>query len=286
MGGNISKTGTEVVDGIELFTKKVEVDKFDTRTLAFQSQLRQHITGKFKINRYESIQVVSENSKLVYKLQFEKLNEKDWSINAENMEIIGKSMAYMHNHSSRNYKMIRLPVKNEEYNSMDKWLYFTKDIPFKEESYNQRLQIFKNIDRLNTSQPKIPIHRDFRKHNILFDGETYNLIDFDFAAVDFVSLEVMGFVSDIIESGINNVKVFLKSYFENLDFDVKPLSFVDDYLNYLCTNTFPFYMSDSLEPINFQNLVEERNKNLETLYNNRLIIKEIIEDITYEINQR
>jgi thiamine kinase-like enzyme len=182
--------------------------------------------------------------------------------------------------------MINLPIKHEEYKNMDKWLNFTKNVPFKEDSYKQRLEIFRNIDRLNTSQPKIPLHRDFRTHNILFDGENYNLIDFDFASVDFISIEVMGFISDIIESGLNNVNVFLKSYFKALEVEVKPFSFVDDYLNYLCTNTFPFYMADSLEPNNFQKLVEERNKNLETLYANRLIIKEIIEDIIYENNQK
>lgn len=285
MKGNISKTGTEVVDTVELFMKKVKVDKFDTRTLAFQSNLRQYISGKFNINRYENIQVASEGSELVYKIYFELLNEKNWSPNPENMRIIGKSMAYIHNHCHRNSNMISLPIKQEDYDRMDNWLTFTKNIPFKEDSYKQRLNIFKNIDRLNTAQPKIALHRDFKPHNILFDGDSYNLIDFDFAAVDYVSLEVMGFVSDIIESGLNNVKIFLTSYFENLEFDVIKESFVDDYLSYLCTNTFPFYMNDSLEAGQFQNLVEHRNNSLETLYENRLIIKELIENIEYEINK-
>lgn len=284
MAGNISKTGTELVDNKKLFIKKVNVDKFDTRTLAFQSNLRQYIKGKFNINQYEKIEVKSENNELIYKVYFDMLDEKDWKPTPENMEIIGKSMAYIHNHSNRNMSMINLPSKQETYDSMENWLSLSDNIPFKKESYEKRKTIFREIKPLNQAQPKIPLHRDFKPHNIIFNGESYNLIDFDFAAIDFISLEVMGFLVDIIDTGLNNVQSFLKSYFGHIDKNIKivPESFVDDYLSYLCTNTFPFYLHESLESNNFQQLVEHRNKSLETLYTKRLIIKELIKDIIHE----
>lgn len=287
MAGNISKTDTELVDNKKLFVKKVNVDKFDTRTLAFQSNLRQYIKGKFNINQYEKIEVKSENNELIYKVYFDMLDEKEWTPTPENMEIIGKSMAYIHNHSNRNMSMINLPSKQETYDSMEKWLSLSDNIPFKKESYEKRKAIFREIKPLNQAQPKIPLHRDFKPHNIIFNGESYNLIDFDFAAIDFISLEVMGFLVDIIDTGLNNVQSFLKSYFGHIDENIKiiPESFVDDYLSYLCTNTFPFYLHESLESNNFQQLVEHRNKSLETLYDKRLIIKELIESIIYEVNQ-
>ena len=284
MSGNTSKTYIMETEGMKTFIKKAPVDKFDTRTLAFQSNLRQYIQGKFNINQYDSIKVVTGGgTEMFYEIAFEHLNEKTWRPNRENMEIIGKSMAYIHNHCSRNKTQITLNVKTERYDKMDGWLMLSDEIPFKQEAQEMRMDIFNNISRLNSTQPKIPLHRDFKPHNILSDGENFHLIDFDFAAVDYISLEVMGFIVDIIESGLGNVKSFLEAYLSNIEVpNVKPESFVDDYLNYLCTNTFPFYLQNSLESANFKNLVEHRNKSLETLYSYRTKINQMIEDIQNE----
>ena len=284
MSGNTSKTYIMDTEGMKTFVKKTPVDKFDTRTLTFQSNLRQVIQGAFNINQYDGIKVVTDGgTSLFYEIAFEHLNEKQWTSTVENMELIGKSMAYIHNHCSRNKEQITLKVKQEPYNRVDVWKMLSDDIPFKKESQQMREEIFKNIPRLNHKQPKIPLHRDFKPHNIIFDGEKYHLIDFDFAAVDYISLEVMGFIVDIIPTGLANVKAFLEAYLENVDVPgIQSESFVDDYLNYLCSNTFPFYLHASLEPKNFNNLVEHRNNSLETLYEYRDKINQIIERISNE----
>jgi len=284
MSGNTSKTYILDTEGMKTFVKKTPVDKFDTRSLAFQSNLRQYIQGAFNINQYDSIKVVTnKESEMFYEISFEHLNEKKWTPNIKNMELIGKSMAIIHNHCSRNQTQITLNKKTESYNRLDNWIMLSNDIPFKEEAHEMRKGIFKNINRLNSTQPKIPLHRDFKPHNIIFDGEKYHLIDFDFAAIDYVSLEVMGFIVDIIESGLGNVKAFLEAYLDNIEVPgIQPESFVDDYLNYLCTNTFPFYLNKTLEPNNFKNLVDHRNNSLETLFSYRDRINQMIERIQDE----
>ena len=283
-GGNTSQTFIEKVDGVELFIKRKPVQGFDTRVLAFQSRVRQIISGSFNVNKFENVGVKASgpNNDLFYEMKFEKLDEKEWAPNEDNMKIIGTSMAIIHNYCFLNADSISLNEKEEKYDAstMQKWLEIDQETPFLAESFEQRKDIFKSINRLNQSQPKIALHRDFRPHNILFDGENYHLIDFDFAAIDYVSLEVMGFISDIIETGMSNVKAFLEGYFSNINIPIIPESFVDDYLNYLCTNTFPFYLHENLEPANYRNLVEHRNNALNSLYNNRENIQYLIKNMT------
>jgi thiamine kinase-like enzyme len=168
---------------------------------------------------------------------------------------------------------------------MGQWLTIPDTVPFKKESYEMRKEIFENIERLNLEQPKIALHRDFKPHNIIADSEKLYLIDFDFAAVDFVTLEVMSFLVDIAERGTSIVKSFLTSYLENIDIPIVYESMVDDYLNYLCVNVFPFYSYEKMEPNNFKNLVEHRNNSLQSLYNKRDIINDIILEIKVRENE-
>lgn len=281
MSGNISKTYILDTEGMKTFVKKVPVSKFDTRTLAFQSNLRQYIKGDFNINQYDNIEVVTDGkTEMFYEVRFEHLDEKEWSPNKSNMKLIGESMALIHNHCYRNKEHIALKVKNEFYNKISYWMMLDNKIPFKKEAEKRRREIFKTLSKKEIDQPKIPLHRDFRKHNILYDGSKYHLIDFDFAAVDYVSIEVMSFISDIIENGFANVKSFLEGYLKNINIKgLNPNLFVNDYILYLCTNTFPFYMYESLEEEPFNNLVEDRNNCLETMYNLQDKINKIIEDI-------
>lgn len=280
MKGNINKTYIADREGKKVFIKRVPVSDFDTRTLQFQSNLRQNIEGAFKINQYNNIKVVTDGGTgMFYEIEFELLDEKEWRPNSENMELIGKSMAYIHNTCWRNKNQINLKQKNDIYNNISTWNLLDNDIPFKKVSQLKREEIFKKGVRLNEKQPKIPLHRDFKPHNIVFDGNSYNLIDFDFAAVDYVSIEVMGFVVDIIDTGLGNVKTFLKSYLDNIEIpNIIPTSFVDDYLSYLCTNTFPFYLHGNLEESSYENLVEHRNNSLETMWYHRDTIQQMIED--------
>ena len=281
-GGNTSNTMIVEAEDHKMFIKQTPVDSFDTRTLSFQSNLRQVISGKFNINRYENIEVKPNGAQLNYNIQFEYIDEKQWAVNTESMELIGKSMAFIHTHCSRNKNQIALNIKSESYDSILDWAYELsedRNIPFVKDSFNSRVEIFDEINDFNHSQPKIPLHRDFKPHNIIFDGENYHLIDFDFAAVDYVSIEVMSFVSDIIKTGLGNVKTFLKSYMEHIEIPgINFETFVDDYLNYLCTNRFPFYNYERMEPTNFKNLVDHRNESLKQMWENRTKLQTIIED--------
>jgi hypothetical protein len=285
MTGNISKVYVKDTQDGTVFVKKVPVDSFDTRTLAFQSRIRQIIGGKFNVNRYDSIEVIPENGELFYHITFEHIKEQKWAMSVDNMALIGKSMAIIHNYCYRNSNHIVLDKKENEYNDMGQWLTIPDTVPFKKESYEMRKEIFENIERLNLEQPKIALHRDFKPHNIIADSEKLYLIDFDFAAVDFVTLEVMSFLVDIAERGTSIVKSFLTSYLENIDIPIVYESMVDDYLNYLCVNVFPFYSYEKMEPNNFKNLVEHRNNSLQSLYNKRDIINDIILEIKVRENE-
>jgi hypothetical protein len=281
MSGNISKT--YIKEGS--FRKRVPVSGFDLRTVSFQSMLRQIINGKFSVNRYEQSRVLTSGSELEYELEFDLIDEKEWAPNPDNMRIIGKSMSIIHNYCFRNNKHISLDTKNSSYDNMDSWLSINRNIPFKDDSYSLRRDIFRNIKKFNAGQPKIALHRDFKPHNILYDGDSYNLIDFDFAAKDFVSIEIMSFIVDVMESGKTNVRTFIESYIENSEIPVKYNSLVDDYLAYLCTNTFPFYMHDKLNPQNFKNLVEHRNNSLILLYENRESLSKIITETQNKLSK-
>jgi Ser/Thr protein kinase RdoA (MazF antagonist) len=113
----------------------------------------------------------------------------------------------------------------------------------------------------------LPLHRDFRLHNILFGVDYYHLIDFDFAAYDDVSMEVMGMVVDLLQHGFEYVEAFLTAYIESSNIDTYD-SMASNYLLYLATSSFPYDREEALEPQAFQNLKTERSKRLVLLYLN------------------
>jgi len=289
-GGNMSKTIIKEDNGVKLFSKVKDVHTFDTRTLIFQTNMERLNMGSFNINKFKGIRIIpNEHSGFSYEFDFEYIDPKPWTINKESMEVIGKSMAMIHNYAYFNSSLISLNIKEEAYDSMSKWSMLTHpDLSeLKVESVLKRMEIFMQIPRISTMlQPKAPLHRDFKPHNIISDGEKFYLIDFDFAAVDFISLEIGGFIVDIIDSGLDNVESFLKAYLSVIDVPILIHSVVDDYLNYLCTNNFPFYLSDSLDKDSLINLINHRNHSLDILWQNRDNVNDIIKNILYfhEIN--
>lgn len=283
MQGKISKTYIKEFDDNVVFCKLKEPDSFDVRTVLFQSKLSQIINGKFKINKFNGINLKIINGKTYYELQFEKINHINWTPNSENMKITGAAMAHIHNYAFRNRKIINLPYKDEKYDSMQKWLFFSKKDSLINNAYEMRLNIFNKIPRFNVKQVKIPLHRDFKLHNILFDGQSYYLIDFDFAAIDYVNIEIMSFIIDLYEYGIEYVKIFLENYFNKVNVPIAINTCVTDYINYLCTNTFPYYLSNSLEIDVIKELGQYRDKCLETVYNNQEIFNKIIKE-AYDSN--
>ena len=280
----MSKTYFKEVEGEELFCKLKEANNFDTRTVMFQAKLSEMIGGKFAINKFRGLNLKQSGHTTYYEIMFDKLTEIKWEPNHDNMRLLGTAMAHLHNYAYNNKNLLTMAHKSETYSDMDKWLYISKKDPRVKEAYNSRLEVFRNINKLNQAQPKVGVHRDFKLHNIIFDGNDFNLIDFDFAAIDFVSIEVMGFIVDVVDFGMEHVKTFFEHYNKTIKVPIISKSFVDDYLSYLCTNTFPFYMQDKMSNESANDLIDYRNKCLNTIYTNRDTLNKIIEETSYDSN--
>ena len=281
MRATMSKTYLKEVGGKEVFCKLKPCNDFDTRTVMFQAKIAETIGGIFSINKFKGINLIQADKSSYYEIQFEKLSQMPWEPTEANMKLIGTSMAHIHNYAHFNKDLINLSVKSETYSDMNKWITLKKEF---ETAYTVRNDIFEQIKRFNLKQPRIPLHRDFKLHNIVYDGTKYSLIDFDFAAADFVSIEIMGFIVDVIPYGMEFVKTFFEAYHKTIDIPVDQSSYVTDYLNYLCTNTFPYYLKDKLSVENMTELVEYRNKCLNTIYSNKDELNKIIEETQYVSN--
>lgn len=281
MKATMSKTYFKEVNDVEVFCKLKKANEFDTRTLMFQGKVDETIRGVFSVNKLRGINLKQINKETYYEVEFEKVNQTPWEPTHENMRLIGASMAHIHNYSHFNKDLLNLQVKSETYSDMNKWISLSQEYP---EAYKIRNDIFNDIKRFNIKQAKIPLHRDFKLHNILFDGNKYILIDFDFAAVDFVSIEIMAFIVDVIPYGLDLVKTFIESYHKNIDIPLHSNSIVSDYLNYLCTNTFPYYMKDKISQESMQELIEYRDTCLLNVYKNKDELIKIIEDTEYVSN--
>lgn len=281
MKASMSKTYTKEIDDNIVFCKLKSTDEFDTRTVMFQSKLSEMINGKFAINKLRGINIKQHGTSTYYELEFENLKELSWEPNHDNMRLIGTAMAHIHNFSYTNTSLLNLPAKSESYSDMSKWLYLPKKDSKIKDAHSSRLIIFNDINRFNIAQPKIPVHRDFKLHNIIFDGDRFNLIDFDFAAIDYVSIEIMGFVVDVIKYDIELLNTFFKYYHSTINIPVIPRSYVTDYLNYLCTNTFPFYLKEKLVKESLLNLINYRNDCLNLVYENKEKLETIINNSNY-----
>ena len=136
-------------------------------------------------------------------------------------------------------------------------------------------------DIYRTLQPyrgliKIPVHRDFKIHNIINNGQDFYLIDFDFAEIDNVSLEVVAFIVDLYYN-IKNLQIveeFIAAYKNECRIPLDWSSMLNDYLIYMCCNTFPFYMRETIGEDNFRVLFDERNHKLHFAYTNKDLINE------------
>jgi Ser/Thr protein kinase RdoA (MazF antagonist) len=118
-------------------------------------------------------------------------------------------------------------------------------------------------------------------HNIISDGENFHLIDFDFAAVDNIGIEIMSFIIDFHYNSTSRdetlVKEFIRVYKENSKLSINWESTLNDYLVYMCVNTFPFYMRQRIGEINFKQLYNERNGKLNFTYINKDFLYESLQ---------
>lgn len=204
------------------------------------------------------------------KATFELLQDLDFDITIENANLIGMNMAKIHN-----FSMLLLNGKELPY--LTTALFPTGDdlvdydIPERELAIRHSIMFEMNF----TPTDQIPLHRDFRLHNIVFDGSTYNLIDFDFAKYGDASLEVMGMVVDLMEHGIEYVESFLTAYVEESKISIDE-SIAENYLLYLAASSFPYNRKDTLTDDGYNNLVLERSNRLDLLLHYYVNIIEVL----------
>jgi len=280
LGGNMNFTFID--NEINKFIKIIPKKMYDYRTTLYQLMLSYNThLDNLEVPIYTSL--IDKETDI--EVQYEIIKEKQWELNNNNIELIAKNIALIHNYNYKNRLNIDLSIKNNKYDNLSEWDKLDKKSNQVKLSYNLRKSIFYKIERID-NQVKIPLHRDLRKHNIMYDGNKYYLIDFDFAAIDFISIELGAFIADILlfsENSIDLINLFFKSYFKHLNFKFNYTHIIIDYLNYLCTNTFPFYIKDNLRQSAFDKLVDERNEVLKSIYKNKKELESIIKKNIHEI---
>ena len=263
MAGNTSTTSIIEVDGKKVFTKLKKAEEFDLKTFSFQNMLYLMFESGLKINKPLHI----KNSISGYiSIQYDVIDEHLWEINNKNIGLLGKYLAELHNFCYEYKDKIKLDKKIAKCN-MFGWT-IGEENPEKEKAFKQRELIFADLKPYNNNQVAIPVHRDFKIHNILFDGVNFNLIDFDFAAIDNVGIEIMSFIMDFYGRTLQKdlIDTFVEEYKKHSTLPIDWTTIVNDYLMYMCCNTFPFYMRESIGEVNFQELLEERNWKLNLAY--------------------
>ena len=256
--------------------------------ILFQEMAEKYVKGeKIAINKIKDFNSFTESTLL----NLEKINEQQYTITDEVQEYFGELMAKMHNFGFK-YNTVFNKLGNTKSNiisfGLDRWNTLKdklsrKNISNKEwELFNTSYELRNNIisegflektDRLIESGPllKIPVHRDLRPHNIIFDGTKYQLIDFEFAAVDLAEIELGRFILDLIING-NNTNIFVKSYYKNLNEHIREMVNIKNVYaftaKYLIGNTFPHYTD--LDPAKKESITKVRNNHLK-------IIKTIID---------
>lgn len=256
------------------FAKMVPVKGFDISSFAFQNYLHDKFKSDLKI--CEPIKITSESPERV-EIIYKYIQQQDWYLNENNIKVIAKSLAELHNFCYDNMDMISLPVKNPVV-AMGHWESVENSFD-KQLALSIRKDIFSTLKPYDKDQLCIPLHRDFKLHNIIFDGTDLHLIDFDFAAIDNIGIEIISFIIDFYYTSRDETLVteFIKTYKENSKLKINWESVLNDYLVYMCVNTFPFYMRERIGEINFKQLYNERNGKLNFTYINKDFLYESLQ---------
>lgn len=258
----------------KFFAKVMPVKGLDISSFAFQRYLYDKFESDLKI--CEPLKIVSEKPDRV-EIIYKYIQHQDWHLSETNIKMIAKSLAELHNFCYDNRHLISLPVKTPVV-ATGHWS-SVEDTFEKTLSVKIRKDIYENLKPYDVDQLCIPLHRDFKTHNIISDGEKFYLIDFDFAAVDNIGIEIMSFIIDFyyISRDETLVKEFIKVYKENSKLNINWESVLNDYLVYMCVNTFPFYMRERIGEINFKQLLSERNGKLNFTYINKDFLYESLQ---------
>jgi thiamine kinase-like enzyme len=258
----------------KFFAKMVSVNGFDISSFAFQNYLYDKFESDLKI--CEPIKITSESPERV-EIIYKYIQQHEWYLNENNIKVIAKSLAELHNFCFDNMDKISLPAKLPVV-AMGHWD-SVEDSFDKQLALGIRKPIYENLKPYDKDQLCIPLHRDFKMHNIISDGENFHLIDFDFAAVDNIGIEIMSFIIDFYYTSRDEtlVKEFIRVYKENSKLSINWESVLNDYLVYMCVNTFPFYMRQRIGEINFKQLYNERNGKLNFTYINKDFLYESLQ---------
>jgi len=249
----------------------------DFLSYAFQKEMHDEaiLPYGFKINKPLSF---SHND-----VGYELINQRQWSLDNLNTGLIGKAMANIHNWSHNRYNAgdlqylkIKYSPKIDDINEYD---ISPSSLDIRNNALSKiTTNVFKNKVGF------MPLHRDFRLHNILFDGDNYYLIDFDYSAIDIPSHEIVGMMLDISQHGIGLLESFVGSYTQYTHLEIDS-SIVDDHLYYLATDVFPYDRPDRLTKENYESLVRERDQRIMRLTTYYEIFKEIIDE-SLELNKK
>lgn len=276
-------TKIEMINGKKTMVKTMPENMYLPAIYEWENQLCKLFPddGDFHINK------VLNHEKGILHLDYIDFKPKPTS--NMDLKLFGSSMAKIHN-SGRDWSQGKtltkegwipttIPIKTETYSSMKQWSFGGDGSWLFLKSRGIRTEIFNTLPKYNyKTQPKAMLHRDFRLHNILYDDRGYHLIDFDFAAVDYIAIELMGLYMDIYEYHPNAAMQFLEGYkSESVDWEWST-GMLDMYLCYLCTNTFPFSMANVMDIDEVEALSNERNHRLKLAYENKKHIQQQIED--------
>jgi len=274
MAGNTSTYKIFHNGKMKYFAKVVPVKGFDISSFAFQNYLYNNFNSGLKICK--PIKIVTEKANTI-ELVYEYLQEKEWHMTMSTASALGEYLAELHNFCFEKRREISLPDKTAVV-AMGKWNEI-EDSDDKKIALTIRKAIYENLKPYDRDQIRIPVHRDFKMHNIVFANGDYNLIDFDFAAIDNVGIEIASFIIDFFYTERNEQHVieFISAYKKASKIKINWESVLNDYLVYMCVNTFPFYMREKIGETNFKQLYNERNGKLNFTYINKSFLYESLQ---------
>jgi thiamine kinase-like enzyme len=247
----------------------------DIRSFVFQCYLYEHINNKGGFRICKPLSITSAGKLL--SLNYEYIDSEKLELNQRNVFMLGRYTSMLHVFCKKNEQEFNLPVKaiREDFEEWD-----TLNKPLIQASLELRIKISKQLNsEYDFSQPFIPLHRDLKLRNIIYSADNFYLIDFDFAAKDDLSIELASFIVDILfeTRDFNLIKSFIKGYKSANTLDINWSTVINNYLKYLCFNTFPFYLKQNFTESEFNNLLTERNEKLIYTFKNKKQLDEIIQ---------
>jgi len=269
MAGNTSKYEiiTDRRTNKTVFNKTVKSNNFNFQTVAFQKYLAESFNGGLKIVEPSIVTALNNTESCI---EYPCIDSMPWTVDDSTIFQLGKSMAELHEYCYREshcWEFLEKKINKTEMSGWDS----IEESHDKTIAVDLRNLVYKSLAPYNNKQVCLPLHRDFKLHNILHDGNSFYLIDFDFAAIDNIGIEIVSFIIDFYykHKDIKLVEIFVDAYKSNSTIPIDWSTMLNDYMVYMCCNTFPFYMRSEIGEDNFKALFDERNLKLHFTYTNK-----------------